>query len=352
MWGLGVTAITVAVEFFEVGLTTLSKAAMRKGMSNFVFIVYSNALAILFLLSSSLIFYRKRTCPRLTFSVFCRMFLLGVLSCCVQSFMYFGIGYSSPTLASAMTDLTPAFTFILAILSRMEKLDFRLRSSLAKSIGTMVSIAGALMVTLYKGPPITFAASPHNLHYELHASAQSNWLIGGLLLVAACFCFALLLIVQTWIMKEYPAVLMQTLICCIIVTIQIATVSLVAEKDPNAWRLRPDIELIAIGYSALFGIAIRSVVHTWACNKKGPVYVSLFKPLGIVIALVMGVAFLGDTLYLGSVVGAAVIATGFYSVIWGKAQEEKRVEDTAGISDHLGSFASNVPLLQNKSMRI
>ena len=31
--------------------------------------------------------------------------------------MYFGIGYSSPTLASAMTDLTPAFTFILAILS-------------------------------------------------------------------------------------------------------------------------------------------------------------------------------------------------------------------------------------------
>jgi len=50
------------------------------------------------------------------------------------------------------------------------------------------------------------------------------------------------------------------------------------------------------------------------------------------------------------VVGAAVIATGFYSVIWGKAQEEKRVEDT-GISD-LGSFASKVPLLQNKSMRI
>ena len=40
-------------------------------------------------------------------------------SCCVQSFMYFGMGYSSLTLASAMTDLTPAFTFILAILSRL-----------------------------------------------------------------------------------------------------------------------------------------------------------------------------------------------------------------------------------------
>ncbi len=58
MWNSGVTAIMVAIEFFEVGLTTLSKAAMRRGMSNFVFVVYSNTLAILFLLSSSLIFYR------------------------------------------------------------------------------------------------------------------------------------------------------------------------------------------------------------------------------------------------------------------------------------------------------
>ena len=49
-------------------------------------------------------------------------------------------------------------------------------------------------------------------------------------------------------------------------------------------------------------------------------------------------------------VGAVIIATGFYSVIWGKAQEEKKVED-AGISDP-GSFPSKVPLLQNKSMRI
>jgi hypothetical protein len=29
-----------------------------------------------------------------------------------------GIGYSSPTLSSAIVDLTPAFTFILAIISR------------------------------------------------------------------------------------------------------------------------------------------------------------------------------------------------------------------------------------------
>lgn len=42
---------------------------------------------------------------------------------------------------------------------------------------------------------------------------------------------------------------MVTLIGSIFVTAQSVLVALIAEKDPNAWRLRPDIELIAIGYS-------------------------------------------------------------------------------------------------------
>jgi len=44
---------------------------------------------------------------------------------------------------------------------------------------------------------------------------------------------------------------------------------------------------------------MRSVVCTWACRKKGPVYVAMFTPLGMVIALGMGVIFLGESFYLG-----------------------------------------------------
>jgi len=39
-------------------------------------------------------------------------------SCSVQMLRFFGIGFSSPTLATAMSDLIPAFTFILAIFFR------------------------------------------------------------------------------------------------------------------------------------------------------------------------------------------------------------------------------------------
>lgn len=33
--------------------------------------------------------------------------------------------------------------------------------------------------------------------------------------------------------------------------------------------------------------------------KKGPLYVAMFKPLGIVFAVIMGITFLGDSIYLG-----------------------------------------------------
>lgn len=47
----------------------------------------------------------------------------------------------------------------------------------------------------------------------------------------------------------------------------------------------------------------------------------MFHPLSIVIAAVLGTIFLGDVLYLGSLVGSIIIVMGFYSVMWGKAKE-------------------------------
>ena len=43
MKDLGVVAILLSVEFFDVIVYTVSKAAMKKGMNDFVFVMYSNA---------------------------------------------------------------------------------------------------------------------------------------------------------------------------------------------------------------------------------------------------------------------------------------------------------------------
>nr|AFK48713.1 unknown [Medicago truncatula] len=51
----------------------------------------------------------------------------------------------------------------------------------------------------------------------------------------------------------------------------------------------------------------------------------------------------GDTLHLGSLIGATIISIGFYTVMWGKAKEEV-VEDVSG---HETQTTQNVPLLQS-----
>jgi hypothetical protein len=58
MRGLGVIGAMVATQFAKLGMNTILKVAMGRGMSDFVFVVYSNALAVLILFAASIIVYR------------------------------------------------------------------------------------------------------------------------------------------------------------------------------------------------------------------------------------------------------------------------------------------------------
>jgi len=106
------------MECANVALNTLFKAATLQGMGFHVFIVYSYGLAALLLLPSLFFSYRSRTLPPMNFSILYKVVLLGLIGCCSNIMGYTGINYSSPTLASAISNLTPAFTFLLAILFR------------------------------------------------------------------------------------------------------------------------------------------------------------------------------------------------------------------------------------------
>ncbi|RVX10537.1 WAT1-related protein [Vitis vinifera] len=296
----------VIVVFTQVTNMIVSKMAMSNGLSSFVLVLYSNAISAVILLpfpfSSTGLYLFLSPRPPLTFSILCRFFLLALIGCFAQIFGYAGVQYSSPTLGSAMLNLVPAFTFILAVICRMEKLELKKSSSLAKSVGALVSVAGAFVVTFYKGPPIMFSPSFSDSSNQIFSS-QSHWVLGDFfLLMNLCW--------------------------------------LQCEQDPSAWRLKLDVGLLAVLYSAIVGNVIRISMCTWCVRRAGPLFCSMFKPLGIVFAFVMGVIFSGDALHLGSLVGAIIIVSGFYAVMWGKAKEaeEGRLE-----------CSRKVPLLQNQT---
>ncbi|KAG8384795.1 hypothetical protein BUALT_Bualt04G0155600 [Buddleja alternifolia] len=338
----------VAMETTNVGLNTLFKLATRHGMSRHVFLVYAYAIAAFLLLPSPFFSRRSRVLPPLNFSIMCKILLLGVVGYASQIMGYTGINYGSPTLASAMSNLAPAFTFVLAIIFRMEKVALSSTSSLAKIAGTVISISGAFIVTFYKGPSINSApSSPASLHHSLHSS-QSNWIIGSLFLSVEYFLVPVWYIIQAHIMKEYPAELTVVFFYTSCVSILAAIVGVIAEPDSTKWRVfRPNVALVSILCSGVFGCCINNAVHTWALHLRGPVYVAMFKPLSIAIAAAMGVIILGDTLYLGSIIGATIIAMGFYTVMWGKAKEDLGEFDIENSDLESSSATEKSPLLQS-----
>ncbi|KAL0421334.1 UNVERIFIED_CONTAM: WAT1-related protein, partial [Sesamum latifolium] len=188
--------------------------------------------------------------------------------CCADIVGYAGLNYSSPTLTSAMANLVPAFTYILAIIFRMEEVHLRKLSTISKLLGTLVSISGAFIVTFYKGPAIIGTTLTSGSSTLLHLQQTQNWVLGGLFTACAC------LLTASW---------------CIL--------------------------------QAIINIAYRLYVTAWCLWRTGPLFVALFKPLTIVIAIVIGVIFMKDILYLGSLIGALVLIIGFYAVMWGKAKE-------------------------------
>ncbi|KAH9709095.1 WAT1-related protein [Citrus sinensis] len=317
--GLAPVIGMMMAECAQVGLMFAGKAAMSDGMSNLVFVFYSNAFASLVLLPASLLFHRSQI-PPLTLPILSAFFLLGFLGTSSQFFGYAGIYYSSPTLSTAMLNLVPGFTFILAIIFGMEKLDWKSSSSLAKSVGTIVLITGAFIMAYCKGPHLLMTSSPPNLSLQFFVP-QTNWVIGGLLLAIDCVFTSAWLIVQASILKKFSAELIVVFFYCFFVAIQSAILCLVMERDLSSWSLKPGVRLVAVLYSAVFGSAFQVGVCTWCLHRTGPVFVAMFKPLGIVISAVVGTIFLGETVYLGRFIGAAVIVTGFYSVMWGKAKE-------------------------------
>ncbi|CAN1852767.1 WAT1-related protein At3g28050 [Linum perenne] len=308
-------------------------------MSSFIFVLYSNFLASLVILPFSLIFHRFDQNSTTTF--LCSNSSSSYSDFSAQAFGYAGINLSSPTLATALLNLIPGFTFILAVTFRMEKLDWKASSSIAKAVGTVLSMAGAFIMTCYYGPPLIRSTSDLSKRVLLQ---QSNWVLGGSFLAVDCVMASCFVIIQALILRKYPAELIIVFFYCFFVAILSTIVCLVMERDIAAWSLKPKIRWLSVLYSGILGSAFQVGASTWCLHRTGPVFVSMFKPIGIVIAASVGVICFGDTLYLGSVIGAGFIVVGFYMVIWGKAKEADLGKSVGAEHD---SSSENAPLLPN-----
>ncbi|CAD6338860.1 unnamed protein product [Miscanthus lutarioriparius] len=87
-------------------------------------------------------------------------------------------------------------------------------------------------------------------------------------------------------------------------------------------RLFVSIIIISI-HQGIVATGLAWSLKIWCINKGGPLFIAVFQPLQTVMVAILAAIFLGDQLYTGGVIGAAIIVIGLYSVLWTKSMEKK-----------------------------
>ncbi|KAL0447969.1 UNVERIFIED_CONTAM: WAT1-related protein [Sesamum latifolium] len=330
----------ILLQFGSTGSAIIAKSALNHGMSHYTFSVYRNVVATVVMAPFALALERKIR-PRMTFSIFYKIILLALLEPVIdQNLYYAGMKYTTATFASAMCNVLPAITFLLAWALGLERVNIKRWPSLTKVAGTLVTVSGAMIMTLVRGSIIGLPWTRHNhINSQLtaadaDANSHQNPVRGALMITAGCFCWSMFYILQAITLKSYPAGLSLTALICMAGALQGTALTLVAEKGNTViWTIRGDTKLLAYVYSGLVGSGITYYVSGVVSKEKGPVFATSFNPLSMVFVAVMSSFILAEQLDVGKVGGAIVIVVGLYLFIWGKAKDKKESLSLNGQSE-------------------
>ncbi|KAK8500921.1 hypothetical protein V6N12_003539 [Hibiscus sabdariffa] len=168
----------VFMRFSSAGLPIVAKYALNRGTSQHVLLVYRFAIATLVLAPFAIVFDRH------------------VID---QNLYYTGIKYTTVTIATALCNVLPAFVFLLAWVCRFEKVDVKKVQCQAKILGTIGTVGGAMIMTMFNGPMLTLPWTKINNQSQstkTDASNNEDTLKGVIMILVGCVCWACFVILQ------------------------------------------------------------------------------------------------------------------------------------------------------------
>lgn len=338
------TLAMVAVQLGFAGLNIFSKLALDYGMSAYVMITYRQIVASV-VLTPIAYFLERKTRVKITRAILFQIFFSSLFGLTINQLTYIlSLKYISPTIACALNNMLPAITFIMAVPFRMETVGIRTLAGQAKIIGTVVCVGGSMLMTFYKGSLVHIWPSPIHWKYfedmtaseSMNATGHSttNMLFGAVLIIASCFGYSVWFIIQARMSKTFSSPYTSSAIMCWMSAVQCFIFGAAIERKASAWEIGWDIRLYTVLYIGLFGSAFAVSLMAWCIEKRGPLFVSMFNPLLLIIVAVLGWAILDEKLYFGTVIGSALIVVGLYMVLWGKGRELEKmmnIEDKGSI---------------------
>ncbi|KAE8700964.1 hypothetical protein F3Y22_tig00110549pilonHSYRG00033 [Hibiscus syriacus] len=152
-----VTAM-VAINFAMAITNVLIKKILDDGTSHVIVLLYRQAISAVFVAPIAY-FLERKSRPK-----------LGARYTLSQYLFLMGLEYTSATYSCAFLNMVPAITFVLALPfgnfldTNLEKVNLRNKSGIAKVVGTLVCIGGAMVLTLYKGEKLAGSDSGAAVH--------------------------------------------------------------------------------------------------------------------------------------------------------------------------------------------
>uniref|UniRef100_A0A0D3EMV3 WAT1-related protein n=1 Tax=Oryza barthii TaxID=65489 RepID=A0A0D3EMV3_9ORYZ len=331
------TLAMVMVQLGFAGMNVVSKLALDTGMSPYVLIAYRNIIAAVFLAPFAYYFERKSGMV-ITKKVLVQIFFSSIFGATLNQVLYFvGLKSTTPTVACALSNTLPALTFAMAAAFRMESVRLSAAAGQAKVFGTVVCVGGSMIMPFYKGPLLRLWASP--IHWRFAESAASGAaapaaggaaVLGDVLIILSCAAWAVWFIIQTKMSERFSAPYTSTTIMCLMAGVQCAGVSAAMDRSVAVWKLGFDIRLYSVLYIGVVGSGIAFALMSWCIQVRGPLFVSMFSPLMLVVVAIVGWAILDEKIHVGSAIGSVLIVAGLYMVLWGKAREMGSPSDLDG----------------------
>ncbi|KAL8553620.1 hypothetical protein ACS0TY_002070 [Phlomoides rotata] len=296
------------------------KLALNDGMPLSVLVAYRFMFGAAFIVPVAFFVERKKR-PKLTRKTVLYSFLCGLLGGALGQNLYLkSLDLTSATYISAMTNLVPAMTYVIVICLRLERLGWNSSAGKAKVFGTLLGVGGAMLLTFYKGPQLTPWKTNINLlqtttshyHHHLNKGSSHDHVLGALLGIASCACYSIWLIIQAKVAEHYP--------CPYSIT-----------------------AMITVWSSGILGSGILLTLIAWIVRMRGPLFVSIFNPLMLVMVAIVGSLFLQEKLQLGMVLGGILVIGGLYVVLWGKGKELKRVSQLMPVENQVEIDMQSLP---------
>ncbi|KAE8669455.1 WAT1-related protein [Hibiscus syriacus] len=139
---------------------------------------------------------------------------------------------------------------------------------------------GAMVMTLYKGPIIDFVKSGGAAQGGTTSeSADQHW--------------------ESFKLKKYPAELSLTAWICFMGMVQDGLLSLILVRDFSTWKIGFDARFLAAFYSGIVCFGMAYYVQGIMIWEQGPVFVTSFSPLCVIITAALGTFILAEKVHLG-----------------------------------------------------